>query len=140
MWFADLSPCTYFPTDVALTAVGWLERGKPYVTGKLDHRVYEALVAMRKDPWEPWCLCGLHECDLCQSRDRAVGSANLFIPGDDVLYVCPELIVHYIDTHGYAPPEIFCRSVLICPPMGSMSYLRAIESGGGSQFLRPPGE
>lgn len=61
----------------------------------------------------------------------------LFIPADKTIYVCPELIVHYMNAHGYAPPDIFCGAVLACPPMRSMQYLKALKDHGGAQLLRP---
>jgi hypothetical protein len=127
------------PADTNLLAVGWLERGKPFATGDVDRRVYEALREMRKNPWQPFASGGIHPCDLCRFDAEAAGTANLFIPGDGrVIYVCPELIVHSINAHGYAPPEVFCRAVLTCPSMRSMQYLRALASRGGATLLRPP--
>ena len=139
MWFEDLSPCTYFSVDASLVAVGWLERGKPYSTGGADSRVYRALVEMAKDPWQPFVCAGAHECDLCRFEPEAGGSANLFIPADGTLYVSPTMIVHYMNAHGYAPPDPFCHAVLACPPMRSMAYLRAIKACGGARMLHPSG-
>jgi hypothetical protein len=138
LWFEDLSPCTYFTADAKLVAVGWLERGKPHSTGQVDPAVYRALVEMRKNPWQPFVTMGTHECELCQFEGEH-GTANLFIPADGVIYVLPELIVHYMNAHSYSPPEAFCRAVLACPPMRSMQYLRAIKECGGARLLRPSG-
>jgi hypothetical protein len=63
----------------------------------------------------------------------------LFVPANGVIYVSPAMIVHYMNAHGYAPPEVFCRAVLACPPMRSMQYLKAIKECGGARLLRPPG-
>lgn len=139
MWFEDESPCTYFSVDAKLIAVGWLERGRSYPTGPVDRRVYDALAGMRKNPWQPFACAGLHECDLCCYEPEVRGSANLFIPGDDAMYVCPEMIVHYMNAHGYSPPDAFCRAVLACPPMRSMQYLKAVKERGGTRLLRPSG-
>ena len=139
MWFEDLVPCTYFPADTTLVAIGWLERGKSYPTGAVDRRVYDRLVEMRKNPWQPFAAAGLHECDLCRFDPEMRGAANLFIPGDGTIYVTPEMIVHYMNAHGYAPPDVFCRAVLACPPMRSMQYLKAMKECGGARLLRPSG-
>ncbi len=117
---------------------GWLERGKPHAAGHVERRVYDALVEMQKNPWQPVVAMGTHECELCQFEGEH-GVANLFVPADGVIYVSPELIVHYMNAHGYAPPEVFCRAVLACPPMRSMQYLKAIKECGGARLLRPPG-
>jgi hypothetical protein len=138
MWFEDLAPCTYFPGEAKLVAVGWLERGKPYAAGQGDRRVYDALLEMRRNPWQPFVSMGTHECELCQFEGER-GAANLFVPADGVIYVSPELIVHYINAHGYAPPDVFCRAVFSCPPMLSREYLKAIKECGGARLMRPPG-
>ena len=78
---------------------------------------------------------GHHECDLCRFEGESRGSTNFFIPYEGAIYVCPELIVHYINAHGYSPPELFCRAVLACPPMRSMPYLRAIAACGGAHAI-----
>jgi hypothetical protein len=135
VWFDDLSPCTYFPLDAKLLAVGWLERGKPFNTGESDRAVYDALVEMRKNPWQPLVCRGFHECDLCRFAGEARGCANLIVPANGIIYVAPELIVHYMNAHSYAPPQEFCRPVLSCPPMRSMEYLKALRSCGGSVML-----
>jgi hypothetical protein len=46
-----------------------------------------------------------------------------------VAFVCPELVTHYMNAHGYRPPEEFCRAMLACPPMRSMPYLKALLAG-----------
>jgi hypothetical protein len=59
-----------------------------------------------------------------------VGSSNVFVPADGVVYVAPSLALHYIDAHEYLPPEPFQRAVMACPPMRSMEYLRGIARFG----------
>jgi hypothetical protein len=139
LWFEDLSPCNYFPGEAKLVAVGWLECGKPYSTGTIDRPVYDALAEMRKNPWQPFACAGLHECDLCRFEPEVRGSANLFVPASGTIYVCPDLILHYVNAHGYAPPDVFCRAVRACPPRRSMQYLKAIKECGGARLLRPTG-
>ena len=136
MWYADLSPCTSFPPfEGNLLAVGWLERRREYRRrqGPPTHSlqsVWESLKLMSKDPWTPVAFGGSHGCDLCCFEAEARGISNIFIPGDGVVYVCPGLIAHYMNVHEYEPPEVFCRAVLDCPPMGTMDYLKAIRAGG----------
>jgi hypothetical protein len=74
---------------------------------------------------------GSHTCDLCMYEGEAKSASNLFIPGDGFLFVCPELIVHYMNAHAYAPPQKFCQAVLACPPMRSVEYLKAVLANGG---------
>jgi hypothetical protein len=126
-WFADLSPCDYFGAECAhcLLAVGWLERGRPFPTGPVDPEVYARLVELLKDPWQPAISAGFHRCDLCLYEGET-GERNLFIPAGGVVFVCPELIPHYMNAHGYRPPEEFCQAVLACPAMRSMPYFKAL--------------
>ena len=65
------------------------------------------------------------------------GFRNLWIPGKDVIYVAPELIVHYIEAHAYRPPDEFCKAVCRCPDMTSAKYSRALESAGWPRELLP---
>ena len=101
--------------------------------------VYEQLSLMLERPWQPGAFGGFHECDLCRFKSEACGTVNLFIPGNGVIYVCPELIVHYINAHEYVPPDEFCRAVDDCPPIGSDEYFDALRSCGGGSMLRPSG-
>ena len=131
-WFADLSPCTYFGEECAtsLRSVGWLERGRPFVTGAVNSEVFVRLVEIIKDPWQPPFFAGFHRCDLCLYEGDSAGVKNVFIPGDGVVFVCPELIAHYMNAHWYRPPDEFCRAVLSCPAMRSVLYLKALLANG----------
>lgn len=137
-WYLDLSDLTEFGVNasICLKAVGWLERGKDFPTGNADKQVYDRLVELLEDPYQPVVAMGLHECDLCQFPGQHMGTANLFVPGNDTIYVCPELILHYVDAHWYSPPEEFCRAVLACPPTRSMDYKRLFLNGGGGVLLK----
>ena len=132
-WYADLSECAYFPAvrSSKLRAVGWLARGEDYPMGTPEPQVYERLCELLADPWQPFATMGWHDCDLCRFEPEARGFKNLFVPGNESLYVCPELIRHYINTHGYCPPEEFCAAVLKCPDTRTMEYKRLFLANGG---------
>jgi hypothetical protein len=61
---------------------------------------------------------GFHLCPWCSMRLlRAVpacprGSAEIRVVGDGVAYAAPELVAHYVEAHGYLPPDPFVRAVL----------------------------
>jgi hypothetical protein len=130
-WFEDMTPLSYFGDYFAgcLTAVGWLERGRPFLTGAEDASIYSQLTELLRDPWQPFNTLGFHTCDLCL-YEGPTGTTNLFVPAGDRLFVCPELIVHYMNAHAYRPPEPFCRAVAACPPMRSLPYMQALLEGG----------
>lgn len=127
----DLSPCSALPVSGEhLLAVGWVSKLVPLHQGSTPVDVYMRLQEFARQPLQPFVAMGLHECDLCQFvGDR--GKANLFIPYRGKIYICPELITHYINAHHYQPPPIFCEAVLACPPLDSMAYKRLLIECGG---------
>ena len=133
-----MTQCDYFGPHLAdsLRAVGWLQRDRPYPTGEIDAEVFAKLADLARDPWQPVVAAGSHPCDLCLYASEVSCSANLFVPGDGILYVCPTLITHYMNAHGYAPPPAFCRAVLACPTMRSMAYLKSVLASGGRLLVR----
>jgi hypothetical protein len=134
--FADLEPCTYFGDDAArvLRSVGWIgEQGFP--SGRIDVSVYRRLVDLFADAFQPVIAAGMHACSVCQFEPEASGGRNLFVPTTDVVYVCPELVLHYINAHHYAPPREFCAAVMTCPHTRSMDYKKRLLAAGGKVLL-----
>ena len=140
-YYADLSPCDYFGMDVRLVAVGWLDPAHPHAQGEVDETVVAKLVALAANPWEPASCAGHHACPFFRFSGGpatfehdgvsvVMGASNVFVPAQDRVYVTPSLVLHYIDAHGYAPPQEFVDAVLACPQMRSMDYLKAIAKHG----------
>jgi hypothetical protein len=102
-----------------------LERGRPFATGPVDAAVYSRLIELFRHPWEPVVTMGFHHCDLCL-YDGQSGKRNIYVPADGMVFVAPELVTHYMNAHGYRPPDAFCAAVLACPEMRSMAYLKAL--------------
>ena len=139
---------TYLPDlepwgDPQLLAVGWLEPSQPYETGPVPEALLGKLVELFIDPWQPWVTGGWHACGLCEGnkaprsfeyhgRSIRMGSTNLYVPGDGVVYVAPSLILHYIESHRYAPPAVFRSAVQACPRSGGPTYKRALRSNGSA--------
>lgn len=132
MWIEDLAP---LGDSARVLAVGWLERGRPYPTGDVAPGVFAKLRDLLVDLWQPATTGGSHDCDLCFHEPEKRGTRNLFVPGSGRLYVAPELILHYVNAHGYAPPAEFCHAVLACPPTRSPEYRRALTAAAGPGFL-----
>lgn len=99
----------------------------------MDPGARERLEYLLGDPWDPFGphYRGQHTCELCGGKWSKL---NLFVPGTCAVYVAPELILHYIDAHEYAPPEEFCAALLACPEMNSSDYLSALARVGGMAF------
>ena len=100
--YEDLSECDYFGEEYAkiLKSVGWIETEKDFQVGAIPKDVYFKLCELQKNPWMFAMFCGFHECDLCQFQGETEIS-NIFIPHNNKIYICPELITHYINAHSY---------------------------------------
>src|SRR5262245_42673549 len=137
-WYEDLSPCLYFGEEASrvLRSVGWLEAGRIFQTGPTERCIFDKLSELTRQPWAPVVFTGPHFCDLCQYGGSS-GVANVFIPGNGSLYVCPVLITHYMNAHHYRPPEEFCAAVRRCPTIRRRDYLLAILQNGARQLTAP---
>lgn len=150
-YYADLTACDYFgPTDAPLLAIGWLDRDHPYHKGQVTRQCFESLAGLLANAWQPFAVAGRHRCELCSftggpaavrigDTDILIGMTNVFVPASDCVYVAPSLVLHYIDAHGYVPPDEFLRAVEACPPMRSMEYLKAIRRHQIHRLAIPPG-
>lgn len=49
------------------------------------------------------------------------------MPSGAVLYVAPEMIAHYCESHECSPPQEFVAAVLSCPEPGTQEYADAIR-------------
>lgn len=95
------------PKEFDATLVGWLKREVPRV-GEISPD------ALRKIEWicehrkidQGWL--GYHTCEICEQYDDR-GEA-LYIC-DGVYYVIPQMILHYINDHGYVPPPQFMKAL-----------------------------
>ena len=142
MYFADMELCTYHsgPFDagnwsVPLRAVGWLESPHLFLTGVASHALVSKLTELAiktgsRYPHEKFR--GLHVCSFCREKGPATSLTgshiNVFIPGDDVVYIAPAGIVHYIETHSYAPPPEFVAAVLRCPDPSTDDYSQMLRN------------
>ncbi len=121
--FEDLSVYSYGgEAEVGVLNVGWLGSDASYPRGECDRRVRDLLLLRALDP--EVVMRGLHYCELCdeespirvevpgQVRLAVLGVGEIRIVSGDAIYAAPTLVVHYIDAHGYTPPEEFCRAVL----------------------------
>ncbi len=135
-YYPDLARLDYFPVGetTILKAVGWLSSGHDFTVGRVSQDFFDRLQEFVEIAWQPIYSMGVHSCELCQFSEyerTSSGNKNLFIPFDGTILVAPELIVHYINAHHYAPPPIFIEAVMACPAMGCMDYKNAILKNGG---------
>src|SRR5262245_45389222 len=108
MHFADLAPICQVDFGSRIRAIGWLSVVFPYQAGPVPAEFVEALRRQLANPWQPVTACGPHACEFCPAGGpvfRAV--RNLWVPGEGVIYVAPEMVLHYIEAHRYRPPDEF---------------------------------
>jgi hypothetical protein len=121
VFIEDLNTNAYFATDASLRAVGWLEQGHDYRKGTVPKKLLTKLIQHLAKGYQPVNYRGKHACDMC--KNGFDGFRNLLIPAGGLLFVAPELILHYMEQHGYRPPDMFIDAVMACPEPVSPAYL-----------------
>lgn len=117
-FFPDMGCKSLVAAGNHVRAVGWLHPDHPYTTGPVPDEFLARLkefVARSGDSAEALyfgAFGGYHTCEFC---DRSHGIGNFGVPSGDVLFVAPEMVVHYIEQHGYRPPDEFVEAVLRSP-------------------------
>jgi hypothetical protein len=125
LYFEDMGNYTQVASGPQVRAVGWLAASQPYRSGVIDQPALE-IIRQFAARWQQsvaalaWPVAaGFHTCELCGAA-RATG--NFGVPGDSVLFVCPEMICHYISAHNYLPPAQFLDAIKIAPLPGTTEY------------------
>jgi hypothetical protein len=127
VFYRDLSTKCQVDSGPNVRAVGWLgKRNSPFTVGDVDPRFVEKLLEHIQSAWQPFRLMGYHFCGFCRDFE-AKGTRNVWIPTASLKYVAPELIIHYIERHNYAPPQEFISAVMECPPQGSPEFFQLLS-------------
>jgi len=111
-------------------AIGWLHRDHPFPAAPTAPEFLTRLkefVARYGDSAQAlgWgAMGGCHTCEFC---GKALGFGSFGVPADGRLFYTPDMIAHYVEEHGYAPPEIFIAAVLACPLPGTAEYVEAVR-------------
>ena len=111
------------PDDLEVRMVGWLGRRVP-ITEETPAGCVDGLMTAHK----PGTIIrdfslGSHDCEVCDAphattvrwRGRSLrlnGLGHHFVRLGDVVYMCPELLLHYVLRHGYLPPSEFVQAVM----------------------------
>lgn len=128
MYFQDLTPYTYGPTEPKpnVLNVGWLSVDHTFAVKPPDKRLVEALRGLVASPVNLYR--GHHVCDVCPAFPtkligdgislpdpprEATGSGEIRLMGrEGVTYVAPVLVLHYVVAHNYAPPQEFVEAAI----------------------------
>lgn len=124
-FFPDMGCTSLVAAGNHVRAIGWLHPDHPYTTGEVSAEFLARLkefVTRSGDSAEALyfgVFCGLHTCEFC---GQAHGTRNFGVPSGDLLFVAPEMVVHYIEQHGYQPPAEFMAAVLHSPLPDTEEY------------------
>jgi hypothetical protein len=132
MYMEDLSTYRYHLCEglEGVLPVGWLSAEHPFDKGIVSSDCVSKLTRLAVFKSTNF-MRGVHRCEFCGKDDivaefngivRSLGTAEIWIPGEGVLYAAPNLILHYVMAHQYRPPE---------------SYIRALEALDFSSWAPP---
>lgn len=120
-YFPDLCTGSMLGAGESLRAVGWLSPEHAYTRGDVSPKHIRLLKEHLSDAFQTSFFMGCHTCEFCLRRRKQM---NLIVPTSEVVYVAPEMILHYVTEHGYRPPDCFFEALQACPKQGSPDYMR----------------
>ncbi len=123
MYFPDLTPYRYFwGFRQPARNCGWLDARHDFAVGPVTDDFLAALRVLTAMPVVR--ALGFHVCNLCATDARPgftdergvrqlLGSAEIraFHPRG-ALFAAPNLLLHYVEAHGYRPPDVFIEAAL----------------------------
>jgi hypothetical protein len=140
MTFArDLTTTTIVDAGRGVRAIGWLAAGRPFPQGRSSPAFVRRLLRFgarwRYSTKELWwgTFRGLHCCELC---GKANSYGNFGVPAGSLLFVAPEMVVHYVQDHRYAPPAAFVEAIRTAPLPGTAEYRAAVKPFRDRQIQR----
>jgi hypothetical protein len=129
-FFPDMGHKSMVATGDHVRAIGWLNPDHPFSKGEVPAgflvrlKEFTARSGNSAEPLYFGGAGGFHTCEFC---GKAHGIGNFGVPSGDLLFVAPELVVHYIEQHGYRPPAEFVTAVLRSPLPDSEEYQTVTE-------------
>jgi hypothetical protein len=129
-FFPDLGRESLVASGDHVRAIGWLHPDHPYSKGTVPAEFLtrlKELIARSSDSAKALyfgAFAGFHTCEFC---GRTHGIGNFGVPSGDLLFVAPEMLVHYIEQHGYSPPTEFVAAVLRSPLPDTEEYQTITE-------------
>jgi hypothetical protein len=129
-WFPDMGHATMVPLlGDHVRAIGWLHPDHPYPCGTVPAAFQarlEAFARLASDSTVALALPVAHGYHICEFCNDARGWRNFGVPAENVLFVAPELVAHYVSEHTYTPPAEFVAAVLASPLPDTPEYRAAV--------------
>ncbi len=141
-FYPDLSTYTYHVKVINpnFRNIGWLDDQHTVNQGPVSEEFLDRL----------WAYCqksvrefrGFHFCDFCDAAIQPIisnrskeelnlGAAEIRVPGkNDIVYIAPNLIYHYVTAHHYQPPAEFVEAVINSPHPNSATYFEFLDQLG----------
>ena len=88
-------------------AVGWLGSKVP-TSGEVPGALRDALRHACNTRGTDFGELGSHVCQVCEAHEDR---AEFIIAVEDRVYVLPRMVLHYVDEHGYRPPDVFLEDL-----------------------------
>jgi hypothetical protein len=129
-YFDDMGTATLVAAGPHIRAVGWLDSCHPFLRGDVPQPFEEKLRQFAEKWGASAQVLGLtlylggHPCELC---GRALGTGHFGVPGEELLFVAPELVHHYVTGHRYLPPMEFMTAVMKSPLPDTADYVVLIQ-------------
>jgi hypothetical protein len=124
-FFPDMGRQSQVASGDHVRAIGWLHPDHSYPRGEVPAEFLARLkeFTARSDGsaealYFP-AAAGWHTREFC---GKAQGGKNFGVPSGDLLFVAPEMVVHYIEEHDYGPPAEFVEAVLRSPLPDTEEY------------------
>jgi hypothetical protein len=124
-FFADMGCKSLVASGDHVRAIGWLHPDHTYTKGEVPAQFLARLKEFAARSGDSaralyfGAFGGFHTCEFC---GQAHGIGNLGVPSGDLLFVAPEMVVHYIEQHGYKPPAEFVAAVFQSPLPDTEEY------------------
>lgn len=126
-FFLDMSSYSYLLLRPVQTVqnVGWLSGTEQFARGEVAPSFLKKLreiiladgpVNVHVNKMRGRYSCAISaECGRPVAGGGAIGltSSQIWIPSESEYFASPSLIYHYIEEHGYLPPEEFAEAVML---------------------------
>jgi len=132
-----------------VSSVGYLSREYEYPKGEVSAECFDRLVKLvmvRLVQWFGYHSCDLDPCGSGQPQPKLYYqgqvipdkcSTDILVPAENLVYVAPALILHYIRGHKYRPPSDFLEAAMGCAEPGSDEYINTINKVGVAFYQFP---
>ena len=105
--------------DFKIVAVGYLSIDEEFEKGEVSQSFLTKLKLLWSEGGITMCL-GHHECEFCidegnyENRGKSCQEKTLTDKENNIKYLFPQMIFHYIEKHKYLPPSDFILFVMRC--------------------------